>query len=147
MDFRFGLLHIVCQWFASLICVPSNVKDIPTVANRIPRLTKRTVDALHHGLRDKLYQVNRTLGVLSKMFSLAEVWVWRPDVSNPCRHMKRYKERKRERFLSPEETERLDEVLRETENEMLSAVAAFRSLLLTGCRFRKSSPALGVRQG
>ena len=69
-----------------------------------------------------------------KMFSLAEVWGLRPDGSNPCRHVKRYKERNRERFLSPEETERLGEVLREAEDEMPSAVAAFRLLLLTGCR-------------
>ena len=62
--------------------------------------------------------------MLSKMFSLAEVWGLRPDGSNPCRHVKRYKENKRERFLSPEETEL----------EMPSAVAAFRLLLLTGCR-------------
>ena len=39
-----------------------------------------------------------------------------------------------ERFLSPEATERLGEVLREAECEMPSAVAAFRLLLLTGCR-------------
>ena len=52
------------------------------------------------------------------MFSLAEVWGWRPDGSNPCRHVKRYKEHKRERFLSPEETERLGQVLREAEEEM-----------------------------
>ena len=48
--------------------------------------------------------------------------------------VKRYKENKRERFLSPDETERLGEVLREVESEMSSAVAAFRLLLLTGCR-------------
>ena len=39
-----------------------------------------------------------------------------------------------ERFLSPEETKRLGEVLREAEDEVPSAVAAFRLLLLTGCR-------------
>ena len=48
--------------------------------------------------------------------------------------MKRYKKRKRERLLSPEETERLGEVLRAAEDEMPSAVAAIRLLLLTGCR-------------
>ena len=68
------------------------------------------------------------------MFSLAEIWGLRSDESNPCRHVKRYKESKRERFLSPEETERLGEVLAEAESEMPSAVAAFRLLLLTGCR-------------
>ena len=101
---------------------------------RISEVQRKDIAELHHGLRDKPYQANRTLGVLSKMFSLAEVWGWRPDGSNPCRHVKRYKERKRERFLSPEETERLGEVLREAEAEMPSAVAAIRLLLLTGCR-------------
>ena len=101
---------------------------------RVPEVQRKDIAALHHGLRDKPYQANRTLGVLSKMFSLAEVWGWRPDGSNPCRHVKRYKEHKRERFLSPQETERLGQVLREAEEEMPSAVVAFRLLLLTGCR-------------
>ena len=100
----------------------------------VREVQRKDVAALHHGLRDKPYQANRTLGVLSKMFSLAEVWGWRPDGSNPCRHVKRYREHRRERFLSPEETARLGEVLRDAEDEMPSAVAAFRLLLLTGCR-------------
>ncbi len=97
-------------------------------------IARKDIAALHHGMRDKPYQANRTLGVLSKMFSLAEVWGWRPDGTNPCRHVKRYKEHQRERFLSEEETARLGAVLREVEDEMPSAVAAFRLLLLTGCR-------------
>ena len=47
---------------------------------------------------------------------------------------KRYKASKRERFLSAEDTEHLGEVLAEAESEMPAAVAAFRLLLLTGCR-------------
>ena len=47
-------------------------------------------------------------------------------------------------FLSPEETERLGQVLREAEEEMPSAVAAFRLLLLTGCRM---STAAGICTG
>ena len=101
---------------------------------RISEVQRKDIAKLHHDMRDKPYQANRTLGVLSKMSSLAEVWGLRPDGSNPCRHVKRYKERNRERFLSPEETQRLGEVLREAEDEMPSAVAAFRLLLLTGCR-------------
>ena len=101
---------------------------------RIAEVERKDIAKLHFDLRDKPYQANRTLGVLSKMFSLTEIWGLRPDGSNPCRHVKRYKENKRERFLSPEETERLGEVLREAELEMPSAVAAFRLLLLTGCR-------------
>ena len=101
---------------------------------RISEVQRKDIAELHHGLRDKPYQATRPLWVLSKMFSLAEVWGWRSDGSNPCRHVKRNKERKRERFFSPEETERLCEVLREAEGEMPSAVAAIRLLLLTGCR-------------
>ena len=101
---------------------------------RISEVQRKDIAELHHGLRDKPCQANRILGVLSKMFSLAEVWGWRADGSNLCRHVKRYKERKRERFLSPEETERLGKILRATEDELPSAVAAIRLLLLTGCR-------------
>ena len=95
---------------------------------------RKDVAALHHDLREHPFQANRTLSVLSKMFSLAEVWGLRPDGSNPCRHVSHYKEQRRERFLSEEETVRLGEVLREFEDKMPSAVAAFRLLLLTGCR-------------
>ena len=115
---------------------------------RIAEVERKDIAKLHFDLRDKPYQANRTLGALSKMFSLAEIWGLRPDGSNPCRHVKRYKENNRERFLSPEETERLGEVLREAESEMPSAVAAFRLLLLTGCRLsavgcRRSSSCAG----
>ena len=101
---------------------------------RVSDVQRKDIAELHHGLRRTPYQANRTLGVLSKMFSLAEVWGWRPDGTNPCRHVKRYRESPRERFLSPEETERLGGVLREVEPTMPAAVAAIRLLLLTGCR-------------
>lgn len=71
------------------------------------------------------------------MFNLAEVWGLRPDGSNPCRHVPKYREKKRERFLSQHELQRLGEVLAEVErdgSETPFIVAAFRLLLLTGCR-------------
>ena len=68
------------------------------------------------------------------MFNMSEIWGWRQDGSNPCRHVKRYKEHQRERFLSEEEVARRGKVLRDAEDEMPSAVTAFRLLLLTGCR-------------
>ena len=101
---------------------------------KVSEIARKDVAEFHHGMRKTHVQANRTLLVLSKMFSLAEVWGWRDDGSNPCRHVKRYKEYPRERFLTPEETDRLGAVLREAEVEMPSAVAAFRLLLLTGCR-------------
>ncbi len=107
----------------------------PTIGTvKVAAVARQDIAKLHHAMRDVPYQANRTLAVLSKMFSLAEVWGWRADGSNPCRHVKVYKERPRERFLTPEETDRLGEVLHEAEVEMPSAVAAIRLLLLTGCR-------------
>ncbi len=95
------------------------------------------VSALHYKLRNKPYQANQTVSVLAKMFKLAEAWGMTPPRRNPCRSVRRYRERRRERFLTPEEYRRLGEVLDEAESDgsaLASGVAALRLLLLTGCR-------------
>jgi integrase len=100
-------------------------------------LERKDVAELHHKFRDKPYQANRTLGVLSKMFNLAEIWGLRPDGSNPCRHVPKYREHKRERYLSQVELQRLGNVLADAElngTETPHVIAAFRLLILTGCR-------------
>jgi len=106
-------------------------------AFKVVDVKRSDVAALHHKYRDKPYQANRTLGVLSKMFNLCEIWGLRPDGSNPCRHVAKYREEKRERFLLGEELARLGEVLNACEadtSETKHVVAAFRLLVLTGCR-------------
>lgn len=100
-------------------------------------LKRSDVAQLHKDLSHIPYQANRTLGVLKRMFSLAEEWGLVPDGTNPCRHIKRYPERERERFLEPEEYGRLWSTLAELEAEqpgMRSAINAIRLLALTGCR-------------
>ena len=116
------------------------------IDNRIlPRLGKRRVSdigksdvvALHHDMRDVPDHANRTLSVLSRMLTLAEVWEMRPEGANPCRHVKKYPEHKRERFLSDEEYGRLGAALRDAEREGFTspaAIAVIRLLMLTGCR-------------
>jgi len=110
----------------------------PALGNfKLVDLERKDVAELHHKFRDKPYQANRTLGVLSKMFNLAEVWGLRPDGSNPCRHVPKYREHKRERYLSQVELQRLGQVLAEAErdgSETPHMIAAFRLLILTGCR-------------
>ena len=111
--------------------------DLRIGKRRVPDIQRSDIAALHHDMRATPYQANRTLGVLSKMFNLAELWGLTPDGSNPCRHVKRLREERRERFLSDAEYQRLDAALREIEqegSETPSAIAAIRLLMLTGCR-------------
>ena len=98
---------------------------------------RRHVAELHQQLRHVRYQANRVLGVLSKLFNLAEVWGVRPDGSNPTRHVEKYREDKRERYLRSDELARLGQVLASAEQdgtESSAVIAAFHLLLLTGCR-------------
>ena len=103
-------------------------------------ITRADVAKFHHDLRHIPYQANRCLEVISKMFSLAELWGLRPDGFNPRKHIKKYPEEKRERFLSAAELRRVGEVLREMEVEgveLPSAILAVRLLILTGCRLNE----------
>ena len=104
---------------------------------KVAEVTRADVARLHHEFRDTPYQSNRNLQIVSKMFNLAEMWGLRPDGSNPCRHVKKYKEEKRERYLSTDELARLGEVLRQCEQEGIesaSEINLIRLLMLTGCR-------------
>ena len=95
------------------------------------------VTALHHGLRETPVAANTALGLFSKMFKMAEAWGLVPPGSNSCRGLRRYRTRKRERFLTPAEFRRLGRALRDLEAEgkaWPAAVAAIRLLALTGCR-------------
>jgi hypothetical protein len=65
----------------------------------VPEITRADVAKFHHDLRHIPYQANRCIEVVSKMFVLAEMWGLRPDGSNPRKHIRKYPEEKRERFL------------------------------------------------
>ena len=127
----------------------------PAFARRkVAELKRADVDRFHKSLSDRPYRANRCVALLSKAFTLAEMWGWRPDASNPCHHVRKFAETKRRRFLSPKELARLGEVLRIAERDgalvlpprdgvrdeaervtiSASAVAAIRLLALTGAR-------------
>jgi len=63
------------------------------------------------GLMEKLAykptEANKTFGVLRKMFNLAEVWGFRPDGTNPCRHVPMYPNGKATHLISDEEMGKL----------------------------------------
>ena len=78
--------------------------------------------------------------MLSKFFNWAEKHGLRPDGSNPCRHVEKYREGRRERFLSQVELGRLGDALREAEQDKSCSpwvVAAVRLLTLTGARLNE----------
>lgn len=102
-------------------------------SHRIIDVTRADVVNLHQSMKMTPYQANRTLGVLSIMFTVAHTWGVRTDGVNPCWKVKRYKEVKRERYLTPDELARLGKVLRESDSEP-EAANCIRLLLLTGCR-------------
>ena len=73
----------------------------------IGAVDRAQVTALHYKLRDKPYQANHVLNVLSKLFALAEAWGLAPPGMNPCRGVHMYRKHKRERFLTEDEYRRL----------------------------------------
>jgi integrase len=104
---------------------------------KVAEVSRADIYRIHHSLHETPYQANRVLGLLSKMMNLAERWGMRPDGSNPTRHVEKYKEKKRERYLSGEELTRLAKVLDDAERngtEPAPVIAAIRLLILTGCR-------------
>lgn len=107
---------------------------------RITDVQRSDIANFHHDWRHKPYLANRNLEVISKMFNLAEMWALRPDGTNPRKHIKKYPEKKRERYYSASELHALGRTLQDMEHEgveLPSAIAAIRLLLFTGCRLRE----------
>lgn len=77
---------------------------------------------------------NRTAGLLGGILSFAVDGGIRSD--NPVHGVKRYPEKRSERFLSPQELAKLGDTLAkaEAEGENKTAINAIRLLILTGCR-------------
>ncbi len=121
---------------------------------KVANVRFRDIDALHRALKGTPYRANRTVALLSKMFSLAIRWDLRLD--NPAKGIERYTEDKRTRYLTGDEIERLTDALaaypetraakvdprarnaaelmaRERERGK-SAAELVRLCLLTGCR-------------
>ena len=83
--------------------------------HRVTEVTRADIAKIHHDLWHIPYDANRCLEIVSKMFSVAEMWGLRPEGANPRKHIKKYPEEKRERFLSAAELRRVGEVFREME--------------------------------
>lgn len=98
---------------------------------KVAGVTFSHVDALHLKVTKRApYRANRTVALLSKMFSLAVKWGWRAD--NPAKGVERNHEHKRNRYLSADELARLTIALAEHQDQQAANI--IRLLLLTGAR-------------
>jgi integrase len=80
---------------------------------------------------------NRCFALLSMMFRKAEEWEYLPPRSNPCAGINKYKENRKQRFLSRSELLRLEMALNQQEKKQKGSYFAsnvIRLLLYTGCR-------------
>jgi integrase len=126
------------------------------------KLSRLQVAKLHSSLAKTPFQANRTLAVIGSMYGFASRAGIVPEGTNPARGVDKFKESRRERFLTGEELERLGNAIREAESTGIpwmvdetkpttkhvpksaqmtrinpSASAALRLLLFTGCRLRE----------
>jgi integrase len=108
---------------------------------RAADVTRQDVARLHHAKRATPTEANRTLALLSVFFTFAERQGERPDGSNPCRHVERFPQRRRERFLSADELARLGDTLAAYRGSPYHP-ATIKLLVFTGARL---SEVLGLQ--
>lgn len=127
------------------------------------KLTRAQLGKLHSSLLHTPFQANRMLAVVGSMYAFGVRAGVVGEGLNPARGIDRYKERRRERFLTGDELERVGAAIREAETVGIpwtvdksgaavskhlpkgnqftkiepSAAAALRLLLFTGCRKRE----------
>lgn len=135
---------------------------IPALGKLKPAdVTRAAVARLHHDNAERPTIANYIVAVLSAIYTFGAARGLIPEGANPTRHVERFEEEKRERFLSTGELARLGEALAEAETTGIpwkssapkskhgtkpenklsrfdpAAVAAVRLLILTGCRLRE----------
>ena len=108
---------------------------LPHFAGRqIAKIDRQDVRHWFASLRATPVAADRSMPVLSVILREAEAMSLRPEGSNPCLGIPRYRRKGRERFLSDEEIRRLSACLSAHADRWPQHVAAIRLLLLTGCR-------------
>ena len=98
---------------------------------KVHEVHQADIDDLHREVgKTRPIRANRMAQLLSRIFSLAIRWGYRPD--NPVKGLHRNPEHKRTRYLSGDELQRLTAVLAAHPNQQSANVV--RLLLLTGAR-------------
>lgn len=101
----------------------------------VTKVTRAHVNDLHHAMRGRPYQANRTIAMLHKAFNLAKAWGWL-EGENPAK-VERYAEHKRRRVPSTEEAQRLLAAVDTMRAEQPWFAGMVELLVFTGCRLRE----------
>jgi integrase len=105
---------------------------------KVTAVTQADVERLHREVGERYHvTANQVVKVLSAMFNACERWGLRPEQSNPCRHVRKFRELPKHRPLTPEELGRLAEALADFDARgpnQARAVAIIRLLIFTGAR-------------
>jgi integrase len=101
----------------------------------VDRITRAQVEDFHLAMKATPTNANRVLSLLSTILNVARRRGVVPENhANPCRDVRKFKERKRDRYLSPTELVAIGDALAAEEARRPHAVAAVRVLALTGAR-------------
>ena len=101
---------------------------------QVADIDRRDVRDWFASLRATPVAADRSMPVLSVILREAEAMGLRPQGSNPCPGIRRYRRKGRARFLSDDEMRRLSARLSAHADTSPRQVAVVRLLLLTGCR-------------
>ncbi|MGF7151455.1 integrase [Sphingomonas zeicaulis] len=100
----------------------------------VAQITRADVVSWRDSMVERSGDFNRSIPVLSVMLGYAEKLGYRPEGSNPCKGMARYKRPLKERCLSRREFRRLAAVLAQHECSSPEFTAFVRLLIYTGAR-------------
>jgi len=116
----------------------ANVHVLPRFAEKkLDEITSRDIKLFLESLYHITTTANRCFALLSIIFKKAEEWEYLPPKSNTCTGVKKYKENKKQRFLSRPELLKLEEAFNQQEKEQphtYYTVNALRLALYIGCR-------------
>jgi integrase len=95
-------------------------------------VTTAQVSGLHRRMRKTPYLANRVLALVGSFFTYAERQGIRPKHTNPAHDIEPYREKSRERFLTPAEVKRLGAALAEAERTGLPPAPTRRKKRVEG---------------
>jgi integrase len=103
---------------------------------KVAAVEREDIEKLHRKITEagKPRRANSVKSLVSTLFNEAIIWKMRPEHTNPAELVKGNRENGHERYLAPDETERLMEVLDRWREKRPDSVDAIALAMLTGAR-------------